>query len=618
MIFYLLISVISSAQGNTHDDILPIKDIKTGMKGIGKTVIQGKEIETFNVEVMGTLVNNKINDNVLITGKSILVRVSGKVISDAGGIAAGMSGSPIYINGKIIGGLSSGWVMTDHTVGLVTPIEEMLEIWDYPLQTCLPENYIKWNCENPIELAGKRIESIWEVGDPDSISQLPVSGSDLVFARAAAPAVIQGLWGKAADLLTSKFKKRGIQVVADPMDSKRGDSPLPLSPTSEVASGSAQATDTVEPGMAVGVQLARGDINLTTLGTLTYRDGKKVLAFAHSFLKKGNVAYLMTQAHIYHCFSSVQMPFKIGAPTENLGIITQDREKGIAGEIGRFPAMIPIQLDMTDKDLKRTRSINFQVVKDPGVLSTVLESTLLQAIEGVIDRSGEGTALLSISLDAANSKGAKYNLHKENLFYSKADIVNSLINEVNNLVESIIENEIEEVTPSKISLKVEVENKRKTMTIEKVEVKNSSVTPGGNLEIWVTLRPYREKSLVQKAKLPIPSNIGKENLRLTVFGISSRNQDNDGEPGGGGEQVPPKQTTKPVKELKLDEPPRENFDQIVQEWSESPKNSDLLFQLSAEDDPEKKIKFSGKDHHVIPTTWVIQGSVDTVISLSED
>ncbi|NCB39721.1 MAG: hypothetical protein EOM80_13235, partial [Erysipelotrichia bacterium] len=117
-------------------DIFPLKDIKVGMKGFGKTVVHGHKIETFEVEVLGVLSNNKVNENLLINGKSILVKVSGDVIRRAGGIAAGMSGSPVYIDNKLVGGISSGWIMTDHTVGLVTPIEEMLAIWSYPELAC--------------------------------------------------------------------------------------------------------------------------------------------------------------------------------------------------------------------------------------------------------------------------------------------------------------------------------------------------------------------------------------------------------------------------------------------------------------------------------------------------
>ncbi|MBF0502595.1 MAG: hypothetical protein HQM09_20830 [Candidatus Riflebacteria bacterium] len=634
-----------------HDDILPLKDVKVGMKGIGKTVIRGHDIETFNVEVMGILVNNKINENVLINGKSILVRVSGKVIDDAGGIAAGMSGSPIYINGKLMGGLSSGWVMTDHTVGLITPIEEMLEIWDYPLMSARPGvnpttssgQPIRWTCLEPLSLDGRPVKAIWEISDKADVCAAP---DEAVFMHVATPIIIQGLCERAANLLGRRFRSRGIQASTEmtdasseitSMNSEQGQliaaaTLVPGAASTPTTTGATQAvviaaplqavSDGFEPGSAVGVQLARGDINLTTLGTLTYRDGKRILAFAHPFLKKGNVSYLMTQAHIYHSFSSVQMPFKIGAPTEMIGMITQDREKGIAGELGRFPNMVPVQLDVTDKDLKRTRCINYQVVRDPGVMVSVLESTMLQAIEGVIDRAGEGTALMGIALECTGSSGAKYNFRRENLFYSRGDIVNTLINEVTNLIESITESDVEEVYPTRLMLKIELEHKRRTLTIEKVEVKNTSVTPGGILEVWVTMRPFREKNVVQKVRIPIPHDIGKENLRLTVMGVATQNQDEDADTPAPGE--PAAKPSKSVKDAKAtthekDKPvEHESFEQVVREWCVAPRNSDLVFKLTSETDEEKKIKVDGKDFQIQPTNLVVLGSVDTTITLSEE
>ena len=103
---FMFMNICQSFAGSV--DIMQLKDVKIGMRGLGKTVIQGRKIETFEVEVLGILSNNKVNENLLINGKSILVKVSGDVIRRAGGIAAGMSGSPVYIDGKLVGGISSG------------------------------------------------------------------------------------------------------------------------------------------------------------------------------------------------------------------------------------------------------------------------------------------------------------------------------------------------------------------------------------------------------------------------------------------------------------------------------------------------------------------------------
>ncbi|MEW6708899.1 MAG: hypothetical protein AB1403_03680, partial [Candidatus Riflebacteria bacterium] len=293
-----------------------------------------------------------------------------------------------------------------------------------------------------------------------------------------------------------------------------------------------------------------------------------------------------------------------------LGIITQDREKGLAGEIGRLPEMVPVQIDVIDKNLGITRNINFQIVSDSGIFSMVLESTVLQALEGVIDREGDGTALMGISLDCANREGERYSFRRENLFYSRTDIVQSLINELTSLMEMVIESDIEEVMPTRLLLKIEIEKKRKTVAIEKVEVKNSSITSGGILEVDVTLKPFREPVFVRKVKLPIPQDIGKENLVLSVYGLNMRIEDADA--------VADARESKSVRESRTDETLPHDFDSAIRNWAASPKNSDLLFQLTVEGDEMKKIKLNGKDQEIQPTNLIVTGRIDTTLTLSED
>jgi len=595
---FMFMNICQSFAGSV--DIMQLKDVKIGMRGLGKTVIQGRKIETFEVEVLGILSNNKVNENLLINGKSILVKVSGDVIRRAGGIAAGMSGSPVYIDGKLVGGISSGWIMTDHTVGLVTPIEEMLEIWSYPELACVPDSPRYWQLESPVKIGDKTFSAVWEVAcdQPDSLIQ--PAADELVMRQAAAEVYVDGLGGRAAEVLKSKMKRSNIKVAQKDMPgSNSGDlSDEKIEPAS------------YEPGSSIGIQLARGDINLTTLGTLTHRSEHRILALAHPFLKKGSVALLMTGAYIHHSFSSVEMPFKIGMPTEMLGIITQDREKGISGEIGRFPEMVPVQIDVLDKNLQVTRSINYQIVRDPAVFSMVLESTLVQALEGVIDRAGAGTALMGISLDCANTSGEQYNFRRENMFYSRTDIVQSLIAEVSSLIEMVTESEIEEVMPTRLLLKIEVEKRRRTLSIEKVEIKNAQVAGGGVLDVEITLRPFREEKFIRKVKIPIPQDIGKENLVLSVFGLNMRVDDAD----GGAEA----RDARAARDPRSEEGQAVDFDSVIRSWASSPKNSDLLFQLAVEGDEMKKIKLNGKDLEIQPTNLVVTGRVDTTLTLSEE
>jgi hypothetical protein len=601
--FIIILILVTAVFAEASDiEIMPLKDIKIGMKGIGRTVVNGRKIETFDIEVLGILSNNKVNEHLLINGNSILVKVSGEVISKAGGIAAGMSGSPVYVDEKLIGGISSGWVMTDHTVGLVTPIEEMLEIWNYPEMASSPgQKTTDWLLNQPVQIGSRLIKRIREVDF--ACSKIQPEPDELIFKRVAAEVFVDGLSGKAARNFKKNMGRKGFRIAQNQpeyiIDGSGNEDNIP--PPDSGA---------YEPGSAIGIQLARGDVNLSTLGTLTHRENNRNLLLAHSFLKKGNVNFLLTGAHIYHSFSSVQMPFKIGAPTEMLGIITQDREKGLSGEIGRFPELVPVQISVADKDLQISRNINYQIVRDPSVFNMVLESTMIQALEGAIDREGAGTAQMGISLDCVNRDGETYSFRRENMFYSRSDIAQTLINELTGLIDMVVNSEIEEVLPTRLLLKIEIQKKRKTVAIEKVEIKNSAITSGGILDVDVTLKPFREKSFIRKVKLPIPNDIGKEGLTLSVYGLNMKIEDTD-------MLVEPREH-KPSREIKAEEASGNDFDAAIRSWANSPKNSDILFQLTVDGDDMKKIKFNGRDVEIQPTHLVVTGRVDTTLTLSEE
>ncbi len=585
--------------------LFPLKELQVGMKGFGKTVIAGRKIEKFDVEVLGICSNNKINESTQMNGKSILVKVSGDVIKRAGGIAAGMSGSPIYIDNKLVGGISSGWLMTDHTVGLVTPIEEMLEIWNYPSNNKSSSSFKtgflqKHYLTEPIKIGVNTIDTIIEAPYSLASSVVP-NTNELVFSQAAPELKIDDInKNRVSESIKARLNRKNVIVT----DSQNNDPQSDLSGYFAIIS-----PDYYEPGSSIGIQLARGDINVTTVGTLTHRDGNRILGLAHSFLKKGSVSFLLTGAFIHHSFGSVQMPFKIGAPTEMLGTVEQDREKGISAVIGKLPPMIPIKIDVTDKTLGTEKSINFQIVKDISVLNSVLDTTIMQALEGAIDREGPGTALMSISMDCSSKKGENYNFRRENLFFSKTDICQVLTNEVTSLVDLISESEYDEVMPTRILLKVEIENKRRTLTIEKVEVKNSSVSSGGVLDVEVTLKPFREPKFIRKVKLPIPQDIGKENLTLSVFGLNMKVEDLD---------VPSDSKENKSILFKADENSSSDFSSLIRNWASAPKNSDILFQITDEGDENKKLKMNSKDYEIQPTNLVVTGRVDTTLTLSEE
>ena len=237
-VFLALLFLFPATFGLAAPAIMGLEEVKPGMHGVAKTVISGTKIEEFGVEVLGIMKDKGPS------GDLILVRTYGDLIEKTGGIAQGMSGSPVYINGKLIGAIGYGWSLTDHKTGMVTPIGDMLKLLDSPLA-------------------------------------VPPSSEATNLQPLATPLMVSGFGERALSMLGEQLK------------------PYSLVPYAAGEPSQGVTYPSLEPGSAVGVQLVQGDVSVGALGTVTYVDDKKVLAFGHPFLKKGNVGYYMSNAYIF-------------------------------------------------------------------------------------------------------------------------------------------------------------------------------------------------------------------------------------------------------------------------------------------------------------------------------
>ncbi|MGB6371251.1 MAG: SpoIVB peptidase S55 domain-containing protein, partial [Atribacterota bacterium] len=302
---------------------MPVSEIKPGMKGIGKTVFHGTQIETFQVDIID-----------IVKGEGgishfILANLSGDKIKEGGGISGGMSGSPVYIDDRLVGAVSYTWEMSEHNICLITPIHEMLEIFKFPYdnyQTTAQEykinNFLCFAGENASKIIVKNTmenNSFPELADRDEIIFYPV----------VSPIIINGIKGRTLERLSSSLKKFNLMPIQGIGFNENNDINF-----QEVGE---RPSNKIEAGSAIGIQLTRGDVNITSIGTVTYREGDKVLALGHSFFKKGEVSFILYEVYIYHSLPNMVMPFKLGAPLNLVGKIVQDREAGILAILNSFP-----------------------------------------------------------------------------------------------------------------------------------------------------------------------------------------------------------------------------------------------------------------------------------------
>lgn len=457
LLAFLLVMPISI--GHAAPEFMPVNEIKPGMQGIAKTVVSGTKLEEFGVEVLGIMKNKGTS------GDLILIRTYGDVIDRTGGIAQGMSGSPVYINNKLIGAVALGWSLTDHKIGMVTPIADMLKLWD------MPDRY--------------NLNVVSETSPPG-------------FEQMSTPVMVAGFSEHALTMLQDKLK------------------PLNLVPYGVGDAPDGTAFGPLEPGSAVGVQLVRGDVSVGALGTVTYTEGDKVVAFGHPFLRKGNVNYFMTNAYIFTTVSGLENSFKVGTTGEAVGLINQDRGTGIAGKLDNYPAVVPINVVVKDNGTGKTEDSSMQVVQDEQLFPVLSVTSVFNVIDKAMDRVGPGTGKISFEIMARGMPGDI--IKRENMFYSPGNIGETMISEFFDVMSILAGNQYNPVDIMDVKVNITVDEERRTASILEATASKLTGLPGDKIDITVKMKPFRGEPITRIVPFVIPRDQQEGPLTLEVRG----------------------------------------------------------------------------------------------------
>ncbi len=438
---------------NAQQLFLP-EEVRPGLKGVAKTVIAGNTIETFDVEVLGLVPQSPPLSNL------IMIRVSGDVIERSGGIAQGMSGSPVYIQGRLLGAIGYTYAQTDHRIGLVTPAVDMFKLYD---QVSLPEPMLP----------------------PGTITM-------------QSPLVVQG------------FNDRNLRILSEAL----GTPQVQVMPS--MVSSTAYGPVILEGGSMIGVQLLRGDFQVASFGTVTHvtNDGR-FIAFGHPFTHRGNVDFFASAAYVHHTLPSLDIPFKIVSLGSTIGKIEQDRAVGLGGGLGSQPEYVSVNIQVKDRDQNTRQTFNVEAVKEPSTMVPLVISSAYQSVDATLDRLGAGTAFVRLEFTA---KDFTQRMIRENLFYSDSDIAVWSLTDLLAGLELLVNNNLQEVDLQDVRIEVEVAQERKTATIEKAIPNVFHAQAGEFVDVDVTIRPYRGPSEIRTLRIEVPQDIAPGLLTLTVRG----------------------------------------------------------------------------------------------------
>lgn len=487
-------------------ELMPLKDVRSGMKGYGLTVFRGTKIEKFGIVVVDVL--PKMNSGRPL----ILIRMQGGPITGRqANIIEGMSGSPIYVNGRMLGAVSYGANFPREPLAMVTPIEDMLDAWD-PNLPAKPAGSmdISSSLDHPVSVGGRSISKI--------ILQSPTGPN---IPQESGALVIHPLGGLRVSGVSSHGLER-LRSALDPYGVAVGAGPGPMS-------GKNKPKITLEPGSSVGISIASGDIDISGIGTLTYRKGNKVVAFGHPSLGQplGAIDAPMTTAYVHDVMPGLQTSMKLASPMDTVGRISQDGQFSIGGLVGTMPKMIPVTVSVTDTSAGRSKTFNVKVINHPLLSPVLIGMVASEAIDQV--RPSPGEAVATVTYEVQADEVGK--LRRENMVFDPISIGGSALDELTETLFALRQNRFHPVAIQAVHMWVNIAQKHNTASIERIFVRDGKYAPGDTIDVGVVLRPYKADRITKYIKLTVPPSTPSGRAILMVRGGAL--------PGGGVVGAPP-------------------------------------------------------------------------------
>ena len=550
--------LVSSVAVAALPEIIGLKELQPGMWGTGYTVIDASgEIRPFDVQVVGIL-----GDNSKMSAKRILVNLYGPLIEETGGAISGMSGSPIYFNGRLAGALSAGYKDMYPTQRIMlTPIEDMLKIWDYPdtrNKTRMPQlDLAQMKAEREKFQADQEAKEGKEPAE-EKAAEEAVAQSEEHEEQAGAEAQDEALVEEqqsqqvagAGDYQTRVEVAEDEETATDEEAEAESGSEAPLEhKTTYFASGfgaqglkmlqsklsplgiqldydniwdngasmmSVQPNAVLQPGSPVGVAMSIGDFTFGSMGTVTAVDGNRVLAFGHSYTHRGNVNYFMTDADVISTIHGPTSGMKLGNVQGIIGRVNQDRQDGIGGILGQFPQTVPVIVTVHDKDTGRDITYNTMVAYDEEVLAALAPVVVYSSINTTLDRQDASTASLQFSLRSSYGKDGL--ISRRNMFYDGEDVAKVAVTELNDILAVILGNKEKEADMLDLKVDVTIDRGRKTATLVSAVPSKQEVLPGEEITFDTTIKPYRGEKIKLSVPYKVPEHQQPGQLALDVHG----------------------------------------------------------------------------------------------------
>src|SRR5271157_48806 len=599
----LVLLLACCLRGQTNPPIFPLSDVRPGLKGVGRTIFEGDKIDEFQVEILGVLKNAIAPQRDLI-----LARLSGGPLATTG-VISGMSGSPVYVDGKLVGAVSHAFPLSKDAIAGITPIEEML--------TVVPSATASMAHLSPNE--SFRIANV-SGGSPDlgrvivnedaapNLSPLPEARETTSFSSLLLPLRFGGFSNAAIDLFAPQLRRLGLEPMEGGVISG-GAQNTPPSPTD------------LEPGSMISLLLVRGDLDLNIDCTVTLRQGNNLYACGHQVLAEGPAQFPFAPAHVIVVVPSIASSFKLDAPGAIVGTIQQDRFDAIYGRVGeKTPPMIPVHLHL-DSTLNRKSDYNFEMIQEPFLSPILLNLTVTSALT-VTERS-IGTSTLNIKAKLRLAGGQSIDL--EDVLSSEVGTANMVGATVAAPLAMLMSSGFPDLKVQDIDLSINSLDEKRSAIIEQVWSTKSEVRPGDHLEVTALLRLPWGATLTEKIPVDVPASVTDKMLTLMVGGGASINALEFRFSALGGNARDSQQLVRALNRMRRNNrvygllmTPQRSFVMQGDEYPSPPPS--LLQTFMADPATSSNIVFSGTsvvgDFETIPTPYAIHGQKTLILKVA--
>ncbi|HIF23752.1 MAG TPA: hypothetical protein EYQ27_18025, partial [Gemmatimonadetes bacterium] len=473
------------------------------------TIVEGSQIDRLPIEILS------VEKGFFAKSDLIWARGTGPIMAHSGA-AQGMSGSPVYVDGRLIGALAYVLPYSKDPLFGVTPIAQMLAVWDHDM-TVGPRSRRPRTRQmgfapfvapsGQVDVGRRRDSTEFDAVPPGVIRDFPSldRSRSAQMQQLQVPVAMRGVAVGAMEALGSLFRGGALR------------------PLASVGGGGGVDVDApVTPGSTIGVEYIRGDISMYAFGTVTYRDGGRILAFGHPAFGRGDSYLPLSSGFVHFLVADQIMSYKNGSPSRVVGTLTQDREAAIAGVIGdEHPPFLPLVVTVTSGD-DAAREYTYEVMRHPlysgGLARTAVWSTLDSAEKTGGDHTVRTKATVTFDAESGHKPLVKTNVMSGT--FAPGLAASTALSSVS----SILNNWYDEIPIERIDLDVEFGDARQAAAITSARITKQRVRPGDSVDVAVTFRPYLDEPVVKSYSVAIPPDapegftmafVGDENSYLS-------------------------------------------------------------------------------------------------------